>query len=69
MCQFLMSQIWRDNTEQTISSLGETSARAAEATRQSLDIQDTILSNQAETLNYQKQIAANGTALSQALEA
>ena len=63
-----MSQIWRDNTEKTISSLSETSARAAEATRQSLDMQDTLLENQVATLDYQKQIAANGSALSQALE-
>ena len=68
MCQFLMSQMWRENTAKTISTLSETSARAAEVTKQSLDMQDTLLANQAETLNYQKQIAANGSALSQALE-
>ena len=68
MCQFLMSQMWRENTAKTISTLSETSARAAEVTKQSLDMQDTLLANQAETLHYQKQIAANGSALSQALE-
>ena len=68
MCQFLMSQMWRENTAKTISTLSETSARAAEVTKQSLDMQDALLANQAETLNYQKQIAANGSALSQALE-
>ena len=68
MCQFLMSQMWRENTAKTISTLSETSARAAEVTKQSLDMQDTLLANQAETLLYQKQIAANGSALSQALE-
>ena len=68
MCQFLMSQIWRENTAKTISTLSETSARAVEATKQSLSMQDALLANQAETLDYQKQIAANGSALSQALE-
>ena len=68
MCQFLMSQIWREEQAKTISQLSETSARAVEATKESLDLQDTLLANQAETLTYQKQIAANGSALSQALE-
>ena len=67
MCQFLMSQIWREEQAKTISQLSETSARAVEATKESLDLQDTLLANQAETLTYQKQIAANGRALSQAL--
>ena len=63
-----MSQIWREEQAKTISQLSETSARAVEVTKESLDLQDTLLANQAETLTYQKQIAANGSALSQALE-
>merc|ERR1719312_976172 len=68
MCQFLQSQVWHETTQETIGTLSESSAKVARSIANWSQMQETILENQAATLDYQKQIAADGSALSQALE-
>jgi len=69
MCQFLQSQVWHEKTEETIGTLSESSAKVAKSIENWSEMQETILERQAATLEYQKQIAADGTALNRALEA
>jgi len=69
MCYFLMSQMWHEETEKTIDKLGRSSAKVAESIEDSSRLQDTILSNQQVSLDYQRQLVENGTYLSQAIEA
>ena len=68
MCQFLQSQVWNEETQNTINRLTEDSAKVAESLSRWSELQDTILENQMTTLEYQKEIMANGSALSLALE-
>ena len=68
MCQFLQSQIWHEKTKETINSLTENSAKVAQTIANWSELQTTILDNQVTTLEYQKQIMANGSALNIALE-
>ena len=51
----MSAQVWRERTEETISSLSENSARVAESLHESSKIQDTIVHNQMQTLEYQVQ--------------
>jgi len=69
MCQFLQSQVWHEKTEETIGSLTENSAKVARSIANWSEMQTSILENQAATLEYQRQIAADGTALNLALDA
>jgi len=68
MCQFLQQQIWHENTEQAISGLTKTSSQVAESLENSSKLQEDIVKNQMETLDYQKKIAEYGTILSQSVE-
>jgi len=68
MCQFLQNQIWHENTEEAISGLTKTSTQVAESLKNSSKLQEDIVKNQVETLDYQKKIAEYGTVLSQSVE-
>jgi len=68
MCQFLQNQIWHENTEEAISGLTKTSSQVAESLKNSSKLQEDIVKNQMETLDYQKKIAEYGTLLSQSVE-
>ena len=45
--------MWRQRTEDTIMSLTENSAKVADDLQQSANIQDIIVQNQLQTLEYQ----------------
>ncbi len=68
MCQFLQHQIWHENTEEAISGLTKTSVKVAETLKNSSKLQEDIVRNQVETLDFQKQIAEHGSILSQNVE-
>ena len=53
MCQFLQNQIWHENTEEAISGLTKTSTQVAESLKNSSKLQEDIVKNQMETLDYQ----------------
>ena len=53
MCQFLQHQIWHENTEEAISGLTKTSSQVAESLENSSKLQEDIVKNQMETLDYQ----------------
>ena len=53
MCQFLQQQIWHENTEQAISGLTKTTSQVAESLENSSKLQEDIVKNQMETLDYQ----------------
>ena len=53
MCQFLQNQIWHENTEEAISGLTKTSSQVAESLKNSSKLQEDIVKNQVETLDYQ----------------
>ena len=53
MCQFLQNQIWHENTEEAISGLTKTSSQVAESLKNSSKLQEDIVKNQMETLDYQ----------------
>jgi len=50
---FSSAQVWRQKTEDTILSLSESSAKVAVNLQESSKIQDTIVQNQIQTLEYQ----------------
>ena len=68
MCYFIQSQVWQEETRGTIDKLSSTSAKVVDAMDDVSKIQEKLIENQKETLEYQRQIAANGTLLSKALE-
>ena len=68
MCYFLQSQVWREGTEETISRLSSSSATVVKSLEDSSKLQESILEQQKESLEQQKQIALNGTILSKAIE-
>lgn len=68
MCYFLQSQVWHEETENVMSRLSDTSSKVATKIEESSDVQERIISNQKETLEYQRQIVANGSILSKAIE-
>jgi len=49
----LLAQVWREKTEDTILNLSESSAKVTQSLMESSKIQDTIVQNQLETLEYQ----------------
>ncbi|XP_059092170.1 uncharacterized protein LOC131887571 [Tigriopus californicus] len=67
MCYFLQSQVWHEHTEQTIARLSAASAQMSSNLEDSSNLQMNIIQNQRESLEYQRQIVANGTILSQAI--
>ena len=68
MCQFLQHQLWHQETEEAISGLTKTSSQVAESLKNSSKLQEDIVRNQIETLDYQKQIAEHGNVLTNAME-
>jgi len=66
MCYFLKSQEWQEVTDSTINRLSSSSARVAQQMEESLLVQREI---QAESLEYQKQLAENGGVLNEAISA
>jgi hypothetical protein len=53
MCQFLQSQVWHQETEAAISGLTKTSSKMAESLKNSSKLQEDIVKQQLETLDYQ----------------
>ena len=51
--ELFLAQVWRQRTEDTIMSLTENSAKVADDLQQSAKIQDIIVQNQLQTLEYQ----------------
>ena len=51
--ELFLAQVWRQRTEDTILSLTENSAKVADDLQQSAKIQDIIVQNQLQTLEYQ----------------
>lgn len=68
MCQFLQSQVWQENTRATISDLASASADVADKMERSAEKQDQLLDSQERAIEYQRQMAHNGTMLSKAIE-
>jgi multidrug resistance efflux pump len=69
MCFFLQSQIWHEETESTIDRLHQTSSRVSAAIDEAAKVQEVVVERQKASLEYQRQLAANGSMLSQALDA
>lgn len=53
MCQFLLHQVWHEQTENAIEGLTKTSSKVAESLKNSSRLQEDIVKNQQETLDYQ----------------
>ena len=68
MCQFLQSQIWQEKTRSTISELASASAHVANEVERSALKQEELLDGQEKAIEYQRQLAQNGTIISKALE-
>ena len=68
MCQFLQHQIWHQESQSTIEGLTKTSSKVVDTLKSSSKLQDDIIKNQLETLQYQKQIAAHGSVLNKTVE-
>ena len=68
MCQFLQHQIWHQESQSTIEGLTKTSSKVVDTLKSSSKLQDDIIKNQLETLQYQKEIAAHGSVLNQTVE-
>eukprot|EP00092_Neocalanus_flemingeri_P040439 GFUD01044040.1.p1 GENE.GFUD01044040.1~~GFUD01044040.1.p1 ORF type:complete len:549 (+),score=224.27 GFUD01044040.1:102-1748(+) len=69
MCYFLKSQEWQEITDNTITRLSSSSAKVASEMEESHHLQKEIAIGQQSSLEYQRQMAENGTFLSQAIEA
>jgi len=69
MCYFLQSQVWHEETENTVERLAVNSDKVSRAMEHSHKLQDEILRGQQDTLDYHKQLLENGSYLSQAIEA
>jgi hypothetical protein len=52
----ISAQVWRERTEDTILSLSQNSEKISESLQESTMIQDTIVHNQIQTLEYQVSI-------------
>jgi len=68
MCYFIKSQEWQEMTDNTISRLSSSSAKVATEMEESHNLQKVIALGQRESLQYQKQLAENGSFLSHAIE-
>jgi len=62
MCYFLKSIEWQEMTDNTVNRLSKSSAKVAQ-------LQEEIVIGQRDSLEYQRQLAENGSILSQAIEA
>ena len=69
MCYFLQSQTWQELTDTTIHKLSSSSATVAKEMENSLHLQQEIAIGQQSSLEYQRQLAENGSYLRQAIEA
>ena len=69
MCYFLKSQEWQEITDNTIHRLSSSSAKVAEEMEESIRLHEEILLGQQHSLEYQKQLAEDGSQLSRAIEA
>eukprot|EP00092_Neocalanus_flemingeri_P104956 GFUD01134475.1.p1 GENE.GFUD01134475.1~~GFUD01134475.1.p1 ORF type:complete len:549 (+),score=210.84 GFUD01134475.1:102-1748(+) len=68
MCYFLKSQEWQEITDNTITRLSSSSAKVAREMEESQHLQKEIAIGQQSSLEYQRQLAENGSFLSQAIE-
>jgi len=69
MCYFLKSQEWQEITDNTIQKLSSSSARVAQEMEVSINLHKEILVGQQDSLEYQRQLAVDGSQLSKAIEA
>jgi len=69
MCYFLKSQEWQEITDNTIQKLSSSSARVAQEMEVSINLHKEILLGQQDSLEYQRQLAVDGSQLSKAIEA
>merc|ERR1719427_992033 len=69
MCYFLKSQEWQEITDNTIHRLSSSSAQGAREMEESHQLQKEIAIGQESSLEYLRQLAENGSFLSQAIEA
>jgi len=69
MCYFLKSQEWQEITDNTIQRLSSSSAKVAQEMEKSIDLHNEILAGQQHSLEYQRQLAVDGSQLSKAIEA
>jgi len=69
MCFFLNSQMWQEIQDETIKKLSMNSAKVAEEMEVSHGLQKEIASAQHDSLQYQRELAENGSYLSKAIEA
>ncbi len=68
MCYFLQSQVWHDETEATIDKLAATSERVSKSIDEAAKVQEELSVRQKQSLEFQRQLAENGSMLSQALD-
>jgi len=69
MCYFLKSQEWQEIQDNTIHRLSSSSAKVAREMEDSIHLQKEIAIGQQDSLEYQRQLAVDGSHLSQAIEA
>ena len=68
MCNFLQHQVWHEESQSAMKGLTKTSSKVVETLKSSSKLQDDIIKNQMETLDYQKKITEHGSILSQTVE-
>ena len=68
MCNFLQHQVWHEESQSAMKGLTKTSSKVVETLKSSSKLQDDIIKNQMETLDYQKKISEHGSILSQTVE-
>lgn len=68
MCNFLQAQIWHEENQDTIAKLSTVSSKVSHALEEAAQNQQTMIENQERSLNYQREMVANGTVLSRAIE-
>jgi len=69
MCYFLKSQEWQEITDNTIHRLSTSSAKVAQEMEESINLHKEIQIGQQDSLEYQRQLAVDGSQLSKAIEA
>lgn len=68
MCYFLQSQVWHEETQETVSRLAATSAKVSRSMEDSHRLQVDILEGQEKTLEFNRQLVANSSYLTRAIE-
>lgn len=68
MCYFLQSQVWHEETELTVNRLASTSAKVSRSIEDSHKLQLDILDGQQRSLEFNKQLVANSSFLTRAIE-